>query len=85
MAVAPSDPNVIYVGSGEADMRSQIGYGNGMYKSTDAGKTWSHIGLDGQPADRHILVDPKDPNLVYVAVLGHAYGAECRARRLSLY
>jgi hypothetical protein len=45
IAVAPSNPEVIYVGSGEADMRSNIGYGNGMYKSTDAGKSWTHIGL----------------------------------------
>ncbi len=74
VAVAPSDPNIVYVGSGEADMRSQIGYGNGMYKSTDAGKTWSHIGLTDSRQIGTILVDPKDPNRVYVAVLGHAYG-----------
>ena len=74
VTVAPSNPNIIYVGSGEADMRSQIGYGNGMYKSTDAGKTWSHIGLSDSRQIGTILVDPKDPNLVYVAVLGHAYG-----------
>jgi photosystem II stability/assembly factor-like uncharacterized protein len=74
LAVAPSDPNVIYVGSGEADMRSQISYGNGMYKSTNAGKTWSRIGLDDTRQIGRILVDPRDANLVYVAALGHAYG-----------
>ena len=52
MAVAPSNPDVIYVGTGEADMRSDISYGNGMYKSTDGGQTWTHIGLDRHAADR---------------------------------
>jgi photosystem II stability/assembly factor-like uncharacterized protein len=74
IAVAPSDPRVIYVGSGEADMRSDIAYGNGMYKSTDGGKTWSHIGLADTYQIGKILVDPHDPNTVYVAALGHAYG-----------
>ena len=74
VAVAPSNPEVVYVGSGEADMRSQIGYGNGMYKSVDAGKTWSHIGLEDSRQIGTILVDPKDPNVVFVAALGHAYG-----------
>src|SRR5487761_210860 len=74
IAVAPSDANVIYVGSGEADMRSSIGYGNGMYKSTDAGKTWTHIGLTDTQQIGNILVDPKNANIVYVAALGHAYG-----------
>ncbi len=74
LAVAPSDPKVIYVGSGEADMRSDIAYGNGMYKSTDAGKTWSHIGLEDSYQIGKILVDPDDANTVYVAALGHAYG-----------
>jgi photosystem II stability/assembly factor-like uncharacterized protein len=75
MAVAPSDPNVIYVGTGEADMREDITYGNGMYKSTDAGKTWTHIGLDDSQQIGRVLVDPKNPDVVYVAALGHAFGA----------
>jgi photosystem II stability/assembly factor-like uncharacterized protein len=74
IAVAPSDHNVIYVGSGEADMRSDITFGNGMYKSTDAGRTWTHIGLTDSQQIARILVDPKNPDLVYVAALGHAYG-----------
>ncbi|PYU64990.1 MAG: hypothetical protein DMG49_25290, partial [Acidobacteria bacterium] len=74
LAVAPSDSNVIYVGSGEADMRSSISYGNGMYKSTDGGKSWAHIGLDDSRQIGRIIVDPRDPNRVFVAALGHAYG-----------
>ncbi|MGB9428959.1 MAG: hypothetical protein WCC11_03630 [Gammaproteobacteria bacterium] len=74
IAVAPSDPKVIYVGSGEADMRSDIGYGNGMYKSTDAGKTWAHIGLTDSMQIGKVLVDPNNADVVYVAALGHAYG-----------
>jgi photosystem II stability/assembly factor-like uncharacterized protein len=74
MDVAPSDPNVIYVGSGEADFRSDICYGNGVYKSTDAGRTWTHIGLEDTRQIGRVLVDPHDPNIVYVAALGHAYG-----------
>jgi photosystem II stability/assembly factor-like uncharacterized protein len=74
IAVAPSDSNVIYVGSGEADMRSSISYGNGMYKSTDAGKTWTPIGLEDSRQIGRILVDPRDSNKVFVAALGHPYG-----------
>src|ERR1041384_7760278 len=72
---APSSANTVYVGSGEADMRSQISYGNGMYKSTDAGKTWQHIGLTGTRQIGRVLVDPKDANRAFVAAIGHAYGA----------
>jgi len=75
ITVSPSHPNIVYVGSGEADMRSQISYGNGMYKSTDAGKTWLHLGLDGTRQIGRVLVDPRNPNIVFVAALGHAYGA----------
>ncbi len=74
IAVAPSDSNVIYTGSGEADMRSSISYGNGMYKSTDGGKTWTHIGLEDSRQIGRIIVDPQDGNRVFVAALGHAYG-----------
>jgi photosystem II stability/assembly factor-like uncharacterized protein len=75
IAVAPSNANVIYVGTGEADMRSQISFGNGMYKSSDAGKTWTHIGLDNTRQIGRIQVDPRNPDVVFVAALGHAYGA----------
>lgn len=74
IAVAPSDANIIYAGSGEADMRSSISAGNGMYKSTDAGKTWKQIGLGDSRQIGRILVDPRDANRVFVAALGHAYG-----------
>jgi photosystem II stability/assembly factor-like uncharacterized protein len=74
VAVAPSNPEIVYVGSGEADMRSQISYGNGIYKSTDAGKTWAHSGLDNTRQIGRILIDPHDPNVVLVAALGHVYG-----------
>src|SRR5947207_2880443 len=75
IAVAPSDPNVIYVGSGEGLQRPDLSTGDGIYKSTDAGKTWQHLGLrDGQQIPQ-IAVDPHDPNRLFVAVLGHPYGA----------
>jgi photosystem II stability/assembly factor-like uncharacterized protein len=75
IGVAPSDPNVIYVGTGEADMRDSIAYGNGIYKSTDAGKTWKHLGLENTKQIGRIIVDPKNPNTVFVAVLGNAYAS----------
>ena len=74
LAVAPSNPSVIYVGSGEADMRSNITYGDGMYKSTDAGATWRHIGLEDTRQIGRVVVDASDPDVAYVAALGHAYG-----------
>jgi photosystem II stability/assembly factor-like uncharacterized protein/uncharacterized protein YukE len=74
LAVAPSNPNVIYVGSGEGLRRPDLSTGDGIYKSTDAGNTWQHLGLrDGQQI-ANILIDPQDPNRVFVAVLGHPYG-----------
>ncbi|HEY3384380.1 MAG TPA: hypothetical protein VGK32_21690 [Vicinamibacterales bacterium] len=74
IAVAPSNVSVVYVGTGEADMRSQISHGNGVYKSTDAGRTWNHLGLDDTRQIGRILVDPRSPDIVFVAALGHAYG-----------
>jgi photosystem II stability/assembly factor-like uncharacterized protein len=74
LAVAPSNPNVIYVGSGEGLQRPDLSTGDGIYKSTDAGKTWRHLGLrDGQQVGS-IIVDPRDENRLFVAVLGHPYG-----------
>jgi photosystem II stability/assembly factor-like uncharacterized protein len=74
IAVAPSNPSIIYVGTGEADFRSNLTYGNGVYKSTDGGRTWKNIGL---PASRHIsriAVDSHNPDVVFVAAMGSAYG-----------
>jgi len=74
IAVAPTDPNIIYVGSGEGLARPDLSVGDGIYKSTDAGKTWTHLGLrDGQQIPM-IIVDPRDANRLFVAVLGHPYG-----------
>ena len=74
IAIAPSNPQVMYAGSGEGLQRPDLSTGDGMYKSIDGGATWTHLGLrDGQQIAK-IVVDPKDPNRLYVAVLGHPYG-----------
>jgi photosystem II stability/assembly factor-like uncharacterized protein len=74
LAIAPSDPDIIYVGSGEGLRRPDLSTGNGIYKSTDAGKTWRHLGLrDGQQI-ASIIIDPHNPDRVFAAVLGHPYG-----------
>jgi len=74
LAIAPSDPNIIYAGSGEGLQRPDLSVGDGMYKSTDGGRNWTHLGLrDGQQIAA-IIVDPRDPNRLFVAVLGHPYG-----------
>jgi photosystem II stability/assembly factor-like uncharacterized protein len=74
IAVAASDPNIVYVASGEGLHRPDLSVGNGIYKSTDAGKTWTHLGLrDGEQIPA-LAVDPRDPNKVFAAVLGHPYG-----------
>ena len=73
VAVAPSNANVVYVGTGEPDIRSQHSYGIGMFKSSDAGRTWTHIGLEATGQIGRVVVDPADANRVYVAALGHVY------------
>jgi photosystem II stability/assembly factor-like uncharacterized protein len=74
IAVAPSDSNVIYVGTGESTIRGNASHGDGVYKSTDAGQTWTHVGLEDTQQIGQIRVDPHDPNLVYVAAMGHMAG-----------
>lgn len=73
IAVAPSAPDVVYVGSGESSLRDSVGYGNGMYKSVDAGKTWTHIGLADTQHIGKIAIDPRNPDVVFVAAIGHLY------------
>jgi photosystem II stability/assembly factor-like uncharacterized protein len=74
IAVAPSNPNVIYVGTGEADMRSDIAQGIGMFRSADGGRSWQAVGLTDTQQIAQILVDPRNPEVVLVAALGHPYG-----------
>jgi photosystem II stability/assembly factor-like uncharacterized protein len=74
LAVAPSDPKTIYVGTGESDIRSSLSFGNGVYKSVDAGRTWAHVGLEDTRHISRIVVDPQDADVVYVGALGHVYG-----------
>jgi photosystem II stability/assembly factor-like uncharacterized protein len=74
LAIAPSDPEIVYVGSGEGLQRPDLSTGDGIYKSVDAGETWTHLGLrDGQQI-ASIIIDPKNPDRLFVAVLGHPYG-----------
>jgi photosystem II stability/assembly factor-like uncharacterized protein len=74
IAVAPSDPNILYVASGEGLPRPDLSVGDGIYKSTDAGKTWTHLGLRDAQQIPALAVDPRDPNRLFAAVLGHPYG-----------
>ena len=74
IAVAPSNPDVLYAGSGEGLQRPDLSVGDGVYKSVDAGRTWQHLGLRDAQQIAAILVDPRDPNRVYVAAMGHPYG-----------
>jgi photosystem II stability/assembly factor-like uncharacterized protein len=74
LAIAPSDPNVIWVGTGEGDPRNSASFGNGVYRSTDGGETWKYLGLTDTERIKRIKVDPRDPDTAYVAALGHAWG-----------
>ena len=75
LAVAPSDPNVVYAGTGETTIRIDVSYGDGVYRSSDAGRTWASLGLVHTHHIGRICVHPRDPDLVYVAALGDAFGA----------
>ena len=74
LAVSDSDPNIIYVGTGEACIRGNISFGDGVYKSTDAGKTWTNVGLKDSRHIGDVIVHPSNPDVAFVAALGHAYG-----------
>lgn len=76
IAIAPSDPNVIWVGTGESFIRSNVSLGNGVYRSTDAGKTWTHVGLDKTGRIARVVVDPRDPEVAFVAAVGTCYGPQ---------
>ncbi len=75
LAVAPSNADVVYVGSGESTLRDSVGYGNGVYKSTDGGRTWRHLGLDDTQHIGRVAVHPTNPDIVFVAAIGHFYAA----------
>jgi len=74
VAVAPSDPNIVWVGTGENNPRNSVSYGDGVYKSTDAGKTWKNMGLKASYTIGKIVIHPKDANIVYVGAMGRVYG-----------
>src|SRR5210317_443831 len=76
IAIAPSDPNVVWAGMGEAFIRSNVSIGDGVYKSTDAGKTWTHMGLDLIGRVGRVIIHPTNPDIVLIAALGHCYGPQ---------
>ncbi|MCH7776581.1 MAG: sialidase [Gemmatimonadetes bacterium] len=76
LAVAPSDPNVVWAGTGETFIRSNVSIGNGVWKSTDGGETWQHVGLEGTGRIGRVVVHPTNPDIVYAAALGHAYSPQ---------
>ena len=83
IAVAASNPNIVYVGTGEANTSRSTYWGDGVYKSTDAGKTWTNVGLKDTHHIGRMVIHPKNPDIVYVAALGHLYSRERRARRVQ--
>ena len=76
LAVAPSDPQIVWAGTGEPHVRSNVSVGTGVYKSTDGGRTWQHMSMGSPTRTAAIVIHPSDPNIVYIAALGHAHGAQ---------
>src|SRR6516162_8656753 len=76
LAVAASDPNIVWAGTGESFIRSNISLGNGIYKSLDAGKTWKLMGLEKTGRIGNVVIDPRNPDVVFACALGHAYGPQ---------
>lgn len=76
LAIAPSDPNVVWAGTGEAFIRSNVSIGNGVYRSTDGGENWTHVGLYESGRIGRIVIHPQDPDIVFVAAAGHMYGPQ---------
>lgn len=82
LAIAPSDPNLVWAGTGEGSIRSNISVGNGIYKSTDAGRTWTRMGLEKTGRIPRIVIDPRDPDVVVACALGHAVRPAAGSRRV---
>jgi photosystem II stability/assembly factor-like uncharacterized protein len=74
IGIAPSDPNVVYVGTGEANNRQSSSIGDGVWGTTDGGKTWNHLGLEDTQSINRIAIDPRNPRVVFVAAVGHLFG-----------
>ena len=83
IAIAPSDPNIVWVGTGEPNNRQSSSWGDGVYRSLDGGKTWQNMGLRDSKHIGRVVIDPRDPNIVYVAAVGHLWGPNKERGRLQ--